>query len=74
MDSSKFNYNPVLPKPDKIYEREFHFMEHTLLQREQKRARKLQRKQAKEDIKESLNEVLISAETPHETDDFEKKN
>jgi hypothetical protein len=30
MNDTKFNYNPVLPKPDKIYEREFYFMDQTL--------------------------------------------
>lgn len=29
--NSKYNYNPVLPKPDTIYDREFHFLDETLL-------------------------------------------
>jgi len=37
-------YNPILPKPDSIYEREFHFMDETLLLREERIQRKKQRK------------------------------
>jgi len=31
----KYCYEPVLPKPDIIYEKEFHFMDETLNKREQ---------------------------------------
>lgn len=29
--NSKFKYDPVLPKPEVIYEKEFHFLDETLL-------------------------------------------
>ena len=29
--NSNFNYDPVLPKPESVYERHFHFMSGTLL-------------------------------------------
>jgi len=37
-------YNPVLPKPDIIYEKEFHFLDETLLRKEQRKERREQRK------------------------------
>ena len=27
----KYKYNPILPKPDIIYEKDFHFLDQTLL-------------------------------------------
>jgi len=32
--NKNYNYEPVLPKPDIIYEKEFHFLEETLLKKE----------------------------------------
>ena len=42
-----FKYDPVLPKPDIIYEKEFHFLEETLFKKEQRKQRKHERKEAK---------------------------
>ena len=32
--NANYKYEPVLPKPDIIYEKEFHFLEETLLNKE----------------------------------------
>ena len=37
----KFKYNPVLPKPDIIYEKEFHFLDETLLKMEERHAQQI---------------------------------
>lgn len=42
-----YKYDPVLPKPDKIYEREFHFMDGTLLQRQNRKESRLLKKKLK---------------------------
>ena len=42
--NQNYKYEPVLPKPDIIYEKEFHFLEETLLKKEQRKERKQQRK------------------------------
>ncbi len=34
------SYQPRLPRPEIIYEKEFHFLDETLLQKEQRRAAK----------------------------------
>lgn len=34
--NQNYKYNPVLPKPDSIYERQFHFMDETLIEKEQR--------------------------------------
>jgi len=47
-----YNYSPILPKPDTIYEREFHFMDETLLAKEKRIQRKRERKQLKKKQRE----------------------
>lgn len=60
-----YDYNPVLPKPDSIYEREFHFMEETLLQKEQRIERRRQRKLLKQQQK-------TDSETQQQPNDISK--
>lgn len=43
-----YEYEPVLPKPDVIYEKEFHFLDETILKKEQRRERKEQRRKERE--------------------------
>ena len=43
-----YKYEPVLPKPDVIYEKEFHFLDETILKKEQRRERKEQRRKERE--------------------------
>jgi hypothetical protein len=32
--NSNYEYDPILPKPDVIYEKEFHFLDETILKME----------------------------------------
>ena len=48
LKNQNYKYEPVLPKPDVIYEKEFHFLDETLIKKEQRRERKEQRKIEKE--------------------------
>ena len=34
LKNPNYNYDPVLPKPDVIYEKEFHFLDETILKKE----------------------------------------
>ena len=46
-----YNYNPKLPKPEVIYEKDFHFLDETLLAKEQRRAaKKKKKKEAKQEL------------------------
>lgn len=63
-----FIYNPILPKPDKFYEREFYFMDMTLQQREQKLERKQLRRLAKEKQTEAGDQTH-KAETDLKTEE-----
>ena len=71
MNDPKFNYEPVLPKPDKIYEREFYFMDQTLQQREQKLERRKQRKIAlekqTEEKQDQKNDEVVKTEEVNAT-------
>ena len=41
-------YDPVLPKPEVIYTKTFHFMDESLLDKENRRKRKQQRREERE--------------------------
>ena len=47
----KFIYSPKLPKPEVIYDKEFHFLDETLNQRAKRKAEKKKRRN-----EESINE------------------
>jgi hypothetical protein len=53
----KFKYNPVLPKPDIIYEKEFHFLDETLLKMEQRRVQQVLAEQPTQ-VEESKEEEV----------------
>lgn len=43
----KYKHQPHLPKPEMIYEKEFHFLDHTLLEIEERRNLKILKKEEK---------------------------
>lgn len=67
----KYEYEPVLPKPDSIYRRQFHFLNETLLEKEerieQRRLKKLQKQNQQNETEQ--NEASTAAESqPSKTD------
>jgi hypothetical protein len=57
-----FSYKPKLPKPEVIYQKEFHFLDETLLQRQERKAAKKKRKK---------EERKTEAESPAEKKEVE---
>ena len=69
----KFIHNPVLPKAEIIYEKEFHFLNESLLRKEQRKLRKETRRKerelaAEEEQKEDLPVVEVTLLKSEEKD------
>ena len=47
LKNPKFKHQPILPKPDIVYNKEFHFLSETLAEKEKLKELKLMRKEAK---------------------------
>lgn len=46
--NNNFKHNPILPKADIIFEKSYHFMSESLLEKQFRKQRKLQKKKTKE--------------------------
>ena len=56
--NSNYKYDPILPKPDVIYEKEFHFIDETILKMEQTREEKrLERRRERERLDNKEKEI-----------------
>ena len=63
LKNPKFKHKPVLPQPDIVYNKEFHFLSETLAEKERLNELKLKRKEAKkvsqvEETKEDTKPVI----------------
>lgn len=50
----KFKYEPTLPKPEVIYDKDFHFLDETLNQKQEREKKKIQKKLRKQEQLEAL--------------------
>ena len=64
LKNPKFKYSPVLPKPDIVYTKDFHFLSMTLAEKESLREQKRKKEKKEEDPKEEAKH--------HKSDEKEK--
>ena len=74
-----FKHSPILPKPDIIFEKNYHFMNESLLEKQRRKEKKLQKKTEDEEKKQTdlpAQKVNSNGEIikKGENEQIEKKN